>query len=116
MQITVISRGIDLESNEEDYARRRLGFALGRFSDRVARTTVTLGDANGPRGGVDKFCRISVSMKRGEPFSVTAEAATVREVIDLAADRAKRAIARRLDRLRSGRPDGIAKSSQEAAD
>ena len=37
-------------------ARRRLEFALGRFSARVRSLTVRLADLNAPRGGVDKHC------------------------------------------------------------
>ena len=40
-----------------EYAERRVCFALDRFRD-VRRVVVYLDDLNGPKGGVDKFCRI----------------------------------------------------------
>jgi putative sigma-54 modulation protein len=40
-----------------EYAERRVGFALDRFRD-VRRVVVCLDDLNGPKGGMDKFCRI----------------------------------------------------------
>jgi hypothetical protein len=39
------------------YAERRVCFALDRFRD-VRRVVVSLDDLNGPKGGMDKFCRI----------------------------------------------------------
>ncbi len=44
------------------YLERRLFFALGRFADRVGRVLVRVHDINGPRGGVDKQCRITVAL------------------------------------------------------
>ena len=40
-----------------EYAERRVSFALNRFRD-VRRVVVSLDDLNGPKGGMDKFCRI----------------------------------------------------------
>src|SRR4051812_11506452 len=40
-----------------EYAQRRIRFALDRFRD-VRRVVVSLDDLNGPKGGMDKFCRI----------------------------------------------------------
>jgi putative sigma-54 modulation protein len=39
------------------YAERRVSFALDRFRD-IKRVVVSLDDVNGPKGGMDKFCRI----------------------------------------------------------
>ena len=39
------------------YAGRRVRLALDRFRD-VRRVVVFLDDLNGPKGGMDKFCRI----------------------------------------------------------
>lgn len=43
-----------------DHIERRVGFALRRFSDRIRSVTVRVVDLNGPRGGIDKECRIEV--------------------------------------------------------
>ena len=40
-----------------EYAERRVCFALDRFRD-VRRVVASLDDLNGPKGGMDKFCRI----------------------------------------------------------
>ena len=41
----------------QKYAERRVHFALNRFRN-VRRVVVFLDDLNGPKGGMDKLCRI----------------------------------------------------------
>ncbi len=42
--------------------RKRLEFALGRFSGRLGSLTVRVKDVNGPRGGQDKQCLITARL------------------------------------------------------
>ncbi len=44
------------------HIERRLHFALSRFGARILHVAVRLEDINGPRGGVDKRCRIVVAL------------------------------------------------------
>src|SRR4051812_10993910 len=55
-------RGVNyvLSDGLKDYIERRLRFTLGRFPARIDRLTVRLSDVNGPRGGIDKRCRIAL--------------------------------------------------------
>lgn len=46
-----------------DHIERRLRFALSRFGERIQKTVVFLQDHNGPKGGVDKVCRILVKTR-----------------------------------------------------
>jgi ribosome-associated translation inhibitor RaiA len=99
-------RGVNYELNDalKVHIERRLGFALGRFADRIQRLMVRLSDINGPRGGVDKRCQIAVALvPRGvvmiegagdDPFALIADAAK----------RAQRSVGRTLQRRRRGRP------------
>lgn len=113
----IIARAQDVGTGEDtrEHVERRIGFALGRFADRIVRVLVTLRDLNGPRGGVDKLCRVAVQMRRLDPVTVTAEASGVHEAIDLAAERAKRAVSRRIDRRRHRRDGGAGRSSRGSA-
>ena len=86
-----------------DHTGRRLRFAMSHHSDLIRRVVVRLGDANGPRGGVDKFCRIQVYLMDA-PVAVIEENGTdLYAVINRAADRVGRVVVKHLDRSRIGR-------------
>ena len=76
----------------DDYVRRRLGFKLGKFATYIERATVRLDDVNGPKGGIDKTCRIKVVMSRHDSVVVTAYGHDVRAVCDDAMNRIERAV------------------------
>ncbi len=46
-----------------EHIERRLRFALARFGNRVERVVVFLKDLNGPKGGIDKVCRILAKVR-----------------------------------------------------
>jgi hypothetical protein len=83
--------------------RRRLEFALGRFASRLREVSAHVSDVNGPRGGVDKRCVITLHLDRS-PRPIVIEDVDVDPMvtIDRATDRAgctvARALARRLTR------------------
>lgn len=99
-------RGVNYELDDmlKDHTERRIRFALGRFASRIRRLSVRLIDVNGPRGGIDKRCRIAAALvPRGvvmiegsgdDPFALMADAAK----------RAGRAIRRELERRRARIP------------
>ena len=55
--------GVRRPKDLPDHIERRLRFALARFTGRIGKIFVFLHDRNGPRGGVDKLCRILVKVK-----------------------------------------------------
>lgn len=67
----------------EEHARRRLGFALDRFAERIRNVSLRFEDINGPRGGLDKRCIAmaegqfdpTVAVASGENFFVAANRA-----------------------------------------
>ena len=77
----------------------RLGFALGRFGERVGRVGVLLDDCNGPRGGVDKRCRIVAAVRPVGRLVVEGRGESVAALVDSTADRIGQ-LARRLLRKR----------------
>jgi putative sigma-54 modulation protein len=83
-----------------EYVARRLRFALGRFDHELRRVTVRLGDINGPRGGVDKSCRVQLHAA-GRSIAIEDCDPDLYVAIDRAAERARRAVDRAVSRLRA---------------
>lgn len=78
-----------------ELVRKRLEFALGRFADRIRALNVRLTDLNGPRGGRDKQCVISVRLDHPRKIIVIEDVHPEAEgAISRAAERAGRAVTR----------------------
>lgn len=50
----------DLGPDDRAYIRGKLGRVLGKYSGDIVRVSLRTEDVNGPRGGVDRVCRIKV--------------------------------------------------------
>ncbi len=103
MHLDIQSQGFDLTDAIHDYAERRLAFGLGRSAHHVSRVAVLLADINGPRGGVDKRCRIRVKLEPSLDVVVEDTQSDLYRAIDRAADRVGRTVARSLGRQRRAR-------------
>lgn len=84
-----------------DQALQRVKFAMRRLSWLVPRAKVQLADTNGPRGGVDKRCRVEIKSDGGGSVVVTAVARDWRSALDQALARACRALLRTWRRSRT---------------
>jgi ribosomal subunit interface protein len=98
MTIDVRCRPFELTPALAGHVQRRLRFALGRFAARVAAVRVRLTDDNGPRGGVDKACRVRAHLRGAGLVRVDEIDADLYAAIDRAAARLSRGVARALDR------------------
>ena len=90
-----------------DYITRRLSFALHRFEHRIRRVKVLLIDLNGPRGGIDSRCSMTVEFLQGGNIVVEATTAMPFSAVTRAASRLKEAVRRGLDRTTSGHAAGV---------
>lgn len=106
MNIDIQGLGFQITPALSTHAKRRLQFVLTRRSDRILHVVMRLGDENGPRGGVDKFCRIQVHLIDAPLAAVEDIGTDLYAVIDRATDRVGRVVVKHLDRLRSGRRQG----------
>ena len=105
MQIEIQSYDFSLTNALRDYTERRLRFTLARVANRIRRITVQLFEINGPRGGIDKCCRIQVRLNGLDGVVIEDTEANVYLAIDRAADRVGRTAMRRLAR-RNAHPHG----------
>jgi ribosomal subunit interface protein len=100
MRIQIRSVGVRHSSALEAYARNRVQQHLGRFGPEVGSVTVRFADENGPRGGVDKRCRITVNGPRLGEVNFTETHADLFAAVDLGLDRLSHSLGRHLDRAR----------------
>jgi putative sigma-54 modulation protein len=98
MLIDIKARGFRLTESLRANAERRGRSALGASSRRVHSVVMRLADENGPRGGVDKRCTIQPNLPGAPPVIIEQLEADLYVAIDRAANRAGRAVSRRLRR------------------
>jgi len=104
MTYRVRFRGIESSAALREHAERRLHRQLGRYRQQITSVALRLTDINGPRGGSDKQCQITVRGGSGigsVDVSVTHEDAYA--AVDLAMERVRRAVGRSIQRSREPR-------------
>lgn len=111
MQIDIQAKGFRLTEGLRTQAERRVRFALGSTSSRLRYVVMRLADENGPRGGLDKRCTIRANLPGGPPVIIAHQEADLYVAIDRAADRAARAVSRRLGKSSAGRRDATSSSN-----
>jgi hypothetical protein len=117
MRLQIRRRGVKVTEKLRAHLKERLRLALGRFGRHIDRVRVYLRDVNGPRGGLDKKCRIVVELPPRGRVIVTGADAAISAAITRTANRARLAVKRHVKRrrarrrvaslaARSKRPDG----------
>lgn len=89
MQTDIQSRTVEITDELRERVERRLRFALDAFGDHVGTVKVQLEDLNGPRGGIDKRCQISVAVHGAGSLTFRVSASTINEAIGRATRRLK---------------------------
>ena len=82
----------------QDSITGRITRAFARFSDRISTVDVAIVDENGPRGGIDKQCRVSVVMPRFGQVSASAKHENPWAAVTEATERVRRMILTKLKR------------------
>lgn len=100
MKLVIRTRHVTLEPELRAVITRRLHFALTRHERAIEQVDVTLGDVNGPKGGVDKVCRIRLRGPGLPPLVIEEAATELRTAVDSAAARLGRTLQRALTRRR----------------
>jgi hypothetical protein len=96
-----------------DVAATRAQFVMRRMAAIVPRVRLRLSDVNGPRGGVDKQCRVDLFAPGYGTVVVTAFARDWRTALDTALARAAHALGRLRQRAR--RPARLSPRALEAS-
>lgn len=100
MRVSISGDRVKVTTSLREYIDRRLHFALGRFGTAIDNVSVRVGDINGPRGGVDKRCRIVVALRApgSNPITVDDNDEDLRAAVARACNRAGRTVARAVQR------------------
>lgn len=93
-------KGLARPKDLPEHIGRRLRFALSRFSGRIEKVLVFLQDQNGPKGGIDKVCRVLVKTRGyGAVVAAVVDSDWV-VAVDRATTRIGHAVGRQIERLR----------------
>lgn len=88
----------------KEFVEARVRLLTTRHGHRITRIDVTLLDINGPKGGVDKRCRVRLKLQ-GRPSLVIQETnADMYEAINACAYRLKRAVKKQFERAHNFQP------------
>ncbi|MBY0112799.1 MAG: HPF/RaiA family ribosome-associated protein [Phycisphaerales bacterium] len=98
MVITLVDGSIKTTDSMRDFVNQRIGAALDRFRDRISRIEVRITDENGPRGGIDKMCRVTAMLAGQGPLMVEKRAGDFYEAIARATNAVKQSVARRVSK------------------
>lgn len=90
--------GVDLSQEERARIRHGLGLNLGKYDTSIERVSVRVKEVNGPRGGVDKLCRIKVVLSGLPSIIFESQALTLQAAINGALSGAERAVRRSIQR------------------
>jgi putative sigma-54 modulation protein len=104
MQFESRARGVSISHALSNHIERRVHFALDLFAVRIRQVHATVGDLNGPRGGIDKCCKLAISLGRPSTIVVESHDSNVYAAIDGVAHKAATCVGRRLKRSHGRNP------------
>lgn len=94
-QQNLLQRAAVMRADEQASASFR------KFRDHVFSVEITVEDINGPKGGVDKQCRVLVKLRGHNDILTTANDSSLSKAVKLAISRAATSVNRGLGRRRS---------------
>lgn len=116
MRVAIHSTGFEMTIALRMYTEHRLATALGWARHHMRKLAVSLSDINGPRGGIDKRCKIQVQLSGGRQVIIEEREADLYAAIDRAADRADRAVVKQVERTRQFSHDRMPVLAQAGED
>lgn len=74
---------------------------LEKFGDHIQSIDLMVEDVNGPRGGIDKFCRVLIKLRKKADVVITAQDQRLSKAIAAAIERASRSVGKKIERRSS---------------
>lgn len=93
--------GTPVSPADRAYLQNKLDRRLGKFGSAVLRASVRLEDVNGPRGGLDKRCRIKVSLRGLAAVVVQSHSHSMQAAMDRTLVKMQSAVTQTLGRRRA---------------
>lgn len=100
MKLQLVRRGVTFDDDFRRFIDEKVDATLRRFSSKIGWVRILLEDTNGPRGGIDKRCTVSVGGARLETQIVEARDSRLHAALSRALHIANRALVRTLSRER----------------
>ncbi len=101
MHVEIRSRRVPVDESLREFVQKRLAFAVGRFSDSLFFARVRFEDVNGPKGGVDTICRISLEGPRLGTVVVEGRGQDAGEAAAGALERLSQVVRRWVDKVKT---------------
>ncbi|MBI5542863.1 MAG: ribosome-associated translation inhibitor RaiA [Deltaproteobacteria bacterium] len=101
MKVVIQGKQLRLSDDLKSYVHDRLVRPLTRFyDDSAAELRVEFGDTNGPKGGEDKECHLTLHLPGVRTIQIEETTQDSYASLDAASDRLIRVVHRELDRMR----------------
>ncbi len=101
MQIYIRNLHINMDDSTRIRIETMIQNKLKKYAGHILRVTIQLINFNGTRGGEDKSCRMEVRLKSNSNVFVENISSELLKSVDLAIDRAARAISKTIGRSRA---------------
>ena len=106
MKVEVRFHGLEASEELRVHAARRVHQHLSRFGQQLSAVVVRIADVNGPKGGLDKRCQVTVRGPRLGTSTFEGLSGDPSSAVDAVVERVARAVGRALERVRSLRQRG----------
>jgi hypothetical protein len=98
MRITVNNKQRQIGNLAVEQTKAKIEASFSKFGINVVSIELHVEDVNGPKGGIDKSCRIVVKLRKMEDVVVAVEEVAFSKAISRAIRRAERAVGRKIQR------------------
>lgn len=98
MELTVTDLNVDLSKKSKRQIRHKIRRMFERVCDKVYAIKVVINDINGPKGGMDKICRVIIRAKGSKDVIVTVNKESSMAAVHTALSRARATLLKKVKR------------------